>query len=207
MVSGQRQGRPSRPGGKPDAILRAAWKLIRHYGYGKTTIAEVAREAGVGKGTVYLYFRSKEEIMLALVDATNERITEELERIAASGLPAADRARRCLLHRVLTIYDLVHRYPHGEDVISSMKPAIARRIDRHVKAQGEILAAVLEETEAADPAGTAHLLAELFELLTPPYYRFRTRKSLEEFATSVVDLVLGGLRGVPVASQAERNES
>jgi len=202
MVSGQRSERPSRPGGKPDAILRAAWKLIRHYGYGKTTIAEVAREAGVGKGTVYLYFRSKEEIMLALVDWTNERINDHLRRIAQSDLPPEERVRRCLLHRVLRIYDLVHRYPHGEDVISSMKPAIARRIDRHVQDQGEILAGILDR----EPADTAHLLAEIFELLTPPYYRFRTRKSLEQFASRVADLVLGGL-AQPALTQARRDES
>ncbi|MHC4931029.1 MAG: TetR/AcrR family transcriptional regulator [Planctomycetota bacterium] len=202
MVSGQRSARPSKPGGKPDAILRAAWKLIRHYGYTKTTIAEVAHEAGVGKGTVYLYFRSKEEIMLALVDWTNERINDELRRIAQSDLPPEERVRRCLMHRVLTIYDLVHRYPHGEDVISSMKPAIARRIDRHVRDQGEILAGILDQA----PAGAAHLLAELFELLTPPYYRFRTRRSLEEFASKVADLVLAGL-AEPALTQARRERS
>ncbi|MHC4224149.1 MAG: TetR/AcrR family transcriptional regulator [Planctomycetota bacterium] len=200
MVSGQRSERPSKLGGKPDAILRAAWKLIRHYGYGKTTIAEVAREAGVGKGTVYLYFRSKEEIMLALVDWTNERINDHLRRIAQSDLSPEKRVRRCLLHRVLTIYDLVHRYPHGEDVISSMKPAIARRIDRHVRDQGEILAGILDS-----PAETAHLLAELFELLTPPYYRFRTRRSLEKFASDVADLALAGL-AKPALTQARRDQ-
>jgi AcrR family transcriptional regulator len=72
---------------KRDAILHAAWGLIRHYGYGKTTIDDIARQAKVGKGTVYLYFRSKKDIMLALTDLTNQRITRELERIASEDKP------------------------------------------------------------------------------------------------------------------------
>jgi len=200
MFSGQVEFSESRPG-KGEAILQAAWKLIRHYGYRKTTIAEIAEAAEVGKGTVYLYFRSKDEILLALVDATNERITRDLERIAAGGGRPADRLRDSLLHRVMRIYDLVHRYPHGEEVITSIKPAIVRRIDRHVRAQGDILEGIIQagcatgDFAVEDPGAIGQTLAGLFELLTPPYYRFGTRKDLERFAGQVVDLLLSGLRG------------
>jgi AcrR family transcriptional regulator len=184
---------------KGETILQAAWRLIRHYGYGKTTIADIAAEAGVGKGTVYLYFRSKEEIMLALVDLTGERISRDLERIAAGPGSAAARLQESLLHRVMTIRDLVHRYPHGEDVISSIKPAIVGRIERHLRRQGEILEGLLREGIAsgemavADPGAVAQLLAGLFELLTPPYYRFPSRGGLERFARQLTELLLRGL--------------
>jgi AcrR family transcriptional regulator len=188
------------PYSKHERILQATWRLIRHYGLAKTTIRDIAREAGIGKGTVYLYFGSKAEIMLALVDRTNERITEDLERIARSSAPAEARLRECLLHRVLTIFDLVHRYPHGEEVISRMKPEIVRRIDRYVRRQGEILGGIINEgcgtgeLETRDPAGTGLTLANLFELLTPPYYRLGTRKQLERFAEELLDLLVCGIR-------------
>jgi AcrR family transcriptional regulator len=184
---------------KREAILAAAWRLIRHYGYGKTTIAEIAEGAGVGKGTVYLYFKSKEEIMLALVDATSQRIQQDLEAIADGEGPATARLRACLLHRVLTLHDLVQRYPHGEEVITSFKPAIARHIEQHLHRQGNLLAELIREGVDAgemasdDPQGTGELLAELFELLTPPYYRLAARAELERFAGQTVDLLLRGL--------------
>jgi AcrR family transcriptional regulator len=200
MIFGQLSSSPAASGAKADkrqVILKAAWKLIRHYGYSKVTISDIAKGAGTGKGTIYLYFRSKDEIMLALVDMTNERITRDLEKIAASGGPPQDRLRECLLHRIMTIYDLVHRYPHGEDVITSIKPEIVKRIDRHVEGQAQLLARILGEGDFAkaveDPGTTALTLAGLFELLTPPYYRFRSRKSLERFANQVMDLLLNGL--------------
>ena len=188
---------------KRDAILHAAWGLIRHYGYNKTTIDDIAREAKVGKGTVYLYFKSKKEIMLALTDLTNERITRELERIASDDKPPEERIRACVLFRLMTLFDLVNRYPHSEDVIASILPEIVERLDRYVRRHGELLGQIVAEgcssgiLVAEDSEATGQLLANLFEFMTPPYYRFNSRKSLEGFAGQVVDLVLNGLRRKP----------
>lgn len=185
---------------KRDAILHAAWGLIRHYGYSKTTIDDIAKKAGVGKGTVYLYFKSKTDIMLGLTDLTNERITTELERIASQKDPPEERLRACVVYRLMTLYDLSHRYPHSEDVIASMLPEIVERLDRYVRRHGELLGQIVREgctagiLTAEDPAATGHLLADLFEFMTPPYYRFNSRESLERFAGEVVDLMLGGLK-------------
>ena len=185
---------------KRDAILHAAWALIRHYGYSKTTIDDIARKAGIGKGTVYLYFRSKTDIMLALTDLTNERITSELERIAAENKPPEERLRACIIYRIMTLFDLVHRYPHSEDVIASILPEIVERLDRYVRRHGELLGQIvrLGRSEgllvSQDPEATGQLLANLFEFMTPPYYRFKSRESLERFAGEVVDLMLVGLR-------------
>ncbi len=186
-------------GAKREAILHAAWALIRHYGYGKTTIDDIAKKAGVGKGTVYLYFKSKTDIMLSLTDLTNERITVELERIAAQNSPPQQRLRECVIYRVMTLYDLVNRYAHGGDVIASILPEIVERLDGYVRRHGELLAQIVNEgvekgtITAKDPAATGQLLAELFEFLTPPYYRFNSREALKKFSGDVVDLLLVGL--------------
>ncbi len=198
MSSGQK--RRQTKNGKRDAILQAAWKLIRHYGYNKTTIEDIAQEAGVGKGTAYLYFKSKAEIMLSLTELTNNRITADLERIAAGPGGPEERLRACVLHRLLTLFDIVQKYPHGSEVISSMLPEIVERLDRYVRAYGELFAGLLREgvasgeLEAADPRATGRLLAELFEFLTPPYYRLKSRRSLERFASNTLDLFFLGIR-------------
>src|SRR5712691_7258046 len=48
---------------KRAAILRAAIRVFAHNGYFNSKVADIAREAGVADGTVYLYFKSKEEIL------------------------------------------------------------------------------------------------------------------------------------------------
>ena len=54
-------------------ILDAAVNLFLHYGYDKTTVSDIAREAGVSKGAIYLHFASKDALLEALI--TRETMT------------------------------------------------------------------------------------------------------------------------------------
>ncbi|MBE0689783.1 MAG: TetR/AcrR family transcriptional regulator [Anaerolineae bacterium] len=65
-------------------ILDAAFALITHYGYDKTTVDEIAREAGISKGAIYLHFKSKEALFEALIMRESESLSEQLmERVMA----------------------------------------------------------------------------------------------------------------------------
>ena len=54
--------------GKREAILEAAFKVIADKGYFETRVEDIARAAGVAKGTVYLHFKDKADIYIGLVD-------------------------------------------------------------------------------------------------------------------------------------------
>lgn len=197
MHFGQKKKSPKHE--KREVILQASWKLIHQYGYQKTTIEDIARGAGIAKGTIYLYFRSKSEIMLTLVDQTNLRIADEQDRIAAKSNPAVEKLRACLMHRVMTLFDIINRYPHGEEMVTSLLPDIVNRLDWYVTRHGELLGRIIAEGcaervfDVADPRESGQLLARLFEHLTPPYYRFDSRKSLEQFTNHLLDLLSSGL--------------
>ncbi len=79
---------------KREAILRAATRVFAHNGYFNSKVADIAREAGVADGTVYLYFKSKEEILHSIFDrSVDEAITDgrkQLETLAN----ARDKLRR-----------------------------------------------------------------------------------------------------------------
>jgi AcrR family transcriptional regulator len=59
-------------------ILDAAAALIAHYGYDKTTMDDIAREAGVSKGALYLHFKSKDALVETLILRESERVGEGL---------------------------------------------------------------------------------------------------------------------------------
>src|SRR5687767_6522196 len=59
-------------GDKREAILRAAISVFARCGYFNSKVADIAREAGVADGTVYLYFKSKEEILHSIFDRSVE---------------------------------------------------------------------------------------------------------------------------------------
>jgi len=57
---------------KRDTILRAATRVFARNGYFNSKVADIASAAGVADGTVYLYFKSKEEILHSIFDRTME---------------------------------------------------------------------------------------------------------------------------------------
>ena len=59
-------------GDKREAIMRAAISVFAHNGYFNSKVADIAREAGVADGTVYLYFKSKEDILHSIFDRSVE---------------------------------------------------------------------------------------------------------------------------------------
>lgn len=77
-------------------ILDAARMEFARHGVGETTVEDIARAAGVAKGTVYLYYRSKDEILKQLLDRDLTELREEtLPSIQAPG-DLEERLRRYL---------------------------------------------------------------------------------------------------------------
>lgn len=67
---------------KREAILRAAISVFARCGYFNSKVADIAREAGVADGTVYLYFKSKEEILHSIFDrSVDEALGAAKERV------------------------------------------------------------------------------------------------------------------------------
>jgi TetR/AcrR family transcriptional regulator, fatty acid metabolism regulator protein len=60
--------RDSTPGPKRDAILRAAIDVFADRGFFTAQVADIARAAGVAAGTVYLYFKSKDDLLVSIFD-------------------------------------------------------------------------------------------------------------------------------------------
>ena len=90
-----------------DAILDATDRLLARFGYRKMTVEDIAVEVGIGKGTIYLHFTSKEEIVLSHIDRIVERVKDRLREIAVSDAAASERLRQMLLMRVLFRFDSI----------------------------------------------------------------------------------------------------
>jgi TetR/AcrR family fatty acid metabolism transcriptional regulator len=73
--------------GKHEAILRAAIRVFARNGYFNSKVADVAREAGVADGTVYLYFKNKDDLLLSIItemlNSFIARAREETARLAS----------------------------------------------------------------------------------------------------------------------------
>lgn len=87
---------------REERILDAAATLLVRWGYRKTTIDDVAREAGVGKGTIYLHWKDKTELFRAAIWRASEQTTEDvMQRILAD--PEGGLFHRLWTHGMLAI--------------------------------------------------------------------------------------------------------
>lgn len=193
----------SAPADLRDTILDAAERLIARFGYKKMTMDDLACEAGIGKGTTYLHFPSKAEVVLGTIDRIVERLLEHLRAIAASPVDPATKVRQMLVKRVLFRFDSVKEYSEGlDELLRALRPAYLLRRGKYLAAEAGVFAQVLAEGRdggtfaCADPAaGAKTLLAATNSLL--PYSLSRrelgSRRKVEQQVTLIADLLLGGL--------------
>ena len=79
-------------------LVEAACAVFAEKGYASTRVAEIAERAGVGKGTVYEYFSSKEELLFAVFETINADISSRMNDALASGETTEEQ-----LHNVLRL--------------------------------------------------------------------------------------------------------
>ncbi|MBA3357127.1 MAG: TetR/AcrR family transcriptional regulator [Pyrinomonadaceae bacterium] len=193
-----------------EGILNATERLLARYGYRKMTVEDIAREVGVGKGTIYLHFSSKEEIVLSHVDRIVDRLKERLHAIAQSNATAAIRLRLMLLTRVLFRFDSIQHYTQSlNDLLAALRPGLLARRAHYFDDEAQILADVLNqgrdagEFEFGDALSTAYALLHATNALLP--YSLSTielgeREEVKEKTDAVADLILHGLLLKPNAA-------
>lgn len=186
-----------------DAILEAAPRLLGRLGYRKSTMDDLAREAGVGRRSIYVHFTSKEEVFLASIDRVVENLMTELETIAASDAAPADRLQRMLVTRVLFRFDSVHGYYQSlDEMFSVLRPAYLERRERYIESEALVFARVCAEGERdgtlqlSDAAETARTLLLATNALLPYSLNTRelgSRREIERQAERIAELVVRGL--------------
>jgi AcrR family transcriptional regulator len=85
-------------------ILDVAAALILRWGYNKTTIDDIARQAGVAKGTIYLHWNTREELFAALLRRERAHMSADVRRRIAAD-PQGGTLRSVLKHTALALID------------------------------------------------------------------------------------------------------
>jgi AcrR family transcriptional regulator len=186
-----------------DTILDATDHLLARYGYKKMTMEDLAQEVGIGKGTIYLHFKSKEEVVLSHIDRIIDRLKERLTSIAGSDAPAPERLKSMLIERVLFRFDSVQHYSQSlNDLLAALRPNLLARRKRFFEEEALVFAEVLKggkqkgDFEFEDALTTAHTLLLATNSLLPYSLSARElgeRGDVKEKVSRIADLLLTGL--------------
>ena len=177
-------------------IMAAARKRFERFGYRATSIALIARDAGIAVGTIYLYFKNKEQILVALFDESNARWMAEAERAASQPGSAEQRLLRVAQASIeRNQRDQLLRAVMNRDLEMILAPLCEEFRDQVLRHNVEVMANVIRdgvrtgELRSTDAEKTAFVLWTTADaLLTQKQFRY------EELLPTYIGIVRDGLR-------------
>ena len=126
-----------------DSILEAAETLFQKWGIRKTTMEDIAREAGKGKSSIYYYFKNKEAVLEAVAMAQADRIT----RIVREEVEKKKTAREKLLAYVYTSFYETRRaitlYEIARGEMSANRGVVRKVMDKYYALEEEVVEGIL----------------------------------------------------------------
>ncbi len=182
-------------------ILDAAEERLWHYGFKKTTIDEIAADAGVGKGTVYLYFDSKEDIALAIMAHFKAESIERLQEIVrAPEKDPVQKLKEMLTGPILMAHERCLQSPSALEMIVAVRPHIQVRMRPYLDQEIALIAQVLEDGNREgrfavdDSVQTAQTLKRMCAGFLPPYPCVEGAGMIRSEVESIVELAYCGFR-------------
>jgi TetR/AcrR family fatty acid metabolism transcriptional regulator len=192
--------RPER-GDKRDAILRGAIETFAARGYFTAQVADVARAAGVAAGTVYLYFRGKDDLLISIFERTmKEAIAEGKASVARLTDPVDQLHEVARLHlgrmgrdRALAIVFQIELRQSTKfmERFSATHLREYLGVIRDVMVRGQKIGAFRTEV---NPTLAAKLFFGALDEMATNWVLSRRRYSLAAEADAIVDLFVGGMR-------------
>jgi AcrR family transcriptional regulator len=197
------QTRPARrrPAERPAEILEAAATVFAQQGYDRATTREIAALAGVSEGTLYRYFDSKRDILLAVIDQTGESWMHDLDDIEPGTFDEV------LTQMMAQRMHAANRHPLTILTLQQamLDPEVGRHFDvRIAEAQDHIMERFRQLVEAGALRPIAPFVAEEafgsiimgltigMELATRGWHREPLPP--EEISRAMIDVLMNGLR-------------
>ena len=187
-----------------DLILDGVDVLLARYGYRKMTMDDLARYVGIGKGTIYLHFPSKEDLTLSHISRIVDRLLEKLRAIAAGTESFEVRLEKMMMTRVLFRFDSVQHYKESlNELLSDLRPALLARRQNYFEKEAAVFADLLRKAKksgtffCSDPHSTAWAIITATNSLLPyslSVSELGSRKETEIRAKQVASLLLKGLK-------------
>lgn len=186
-----------------DRLLDAADRLLADGGYACMTVESLAREVGIGKGSVYLLFPSKQEVALAAIDRNADRVYASLARLAAAPESAARRLHLMLRARILERFDYARGHSGSlDDLLADFRPELLSRRARQFSREARLFARVLAEGASrrellrVPPRATAEALITATNSLLPfslSATELGHRRTVTARAERLIRLLLAGM--------------
>jgi AcrR family transcriptional regulator len=187
--------RRAQEGNRREDLLRVCARLFREKGFDGTSIRDISQAAGMHSGSPFYHFKSKQEMLVAVMEQGLTEGLRHLEAIAALKLPPAEKFRKLVRAHLGTLCDAGHDFiPVMLYDWRSLTPANRRRVIALKDRYDALWQRVTEELIAAGLMRGDAQLARLFTFgvlnWTARWYHAGGRKSLDEIAEEAAAFLL-----------------
>jgi AcrR family transcriptional regulator len=193
---------------RAELILEAAQELFSRYGYERTSIDDIAQHLGIGKGSVYLDFRTKEDILVALLTRHANYVLNFVQELVDNGGSPLKTLSKILEEPCLIVFDKVKRDIHTPEGLIYSSTSFKDRFSTFYKRKRSlILEVLLRASEAGEipkknaTEDVAQLVMMSTSSIYPPYLdnysestEPMTRELLQKRAKALVRLIIAGLK-------------
>lgn len=181
-------------------ILDAASSRFLHYGYGKTTMSEIAADCNMSTGNLYRYFPSKLDIAEMFVRVLRrEQVARLREVLETDAIPASEKLRRFMQLKFKLAYQRFHDKPKAYELSSELIAARPKVAIEWENAEGRVLSEILIEGDSAgefavdDARKMAKIVQDtVYRFTSPAVFHEGERDELAEELDGVIDLILDG---------------
>jgi len=189
--------------GKLEAIRQAATHVFATKGYHDATVSEIARVANVGKGTVYFYYPSKEDILLAILEFHFEKMMSLIENIEQLDAGPAEAIRIVLgdamrrLEEDPDLFRIMEQQPllYHERVKERFEESFSLMVERTARLlQSGIDAGILRPLDTRLAASVLLNTAAAFPLYLSLYQAGEREGQLDHLAEELSNLVWSAIR-------------
>ena len=130
---------------KKPAILSAARSRFYRYGIRKTTMQEIAGDVGIAVGTLYLYFKNKEEILGACTEAFEQRHRQKAESILATSASPEEKLRCYVTARFQIAKETREGSDHAAEIARSVLRLWPERLQAESALMMKTVASILQQ--------------------------------------------------------------
>ncbi|HEX4057379.1 MAG TPA: TetR/AcrR family transcriptional regulator [Galbitalea sp.] len=183
----------------PERLMRVSVELFAEQGYAQTSVQQIVDAAGVTKGALYHYFKSKDDLLFDIYDRLLSLQSEHLAAIVARGLDPVETVRLICEDVIVTSIDWLHEATVFFGSQHMLSPERQREVKRRRREYNDAFEAVLERGRAdgvfRKDIPPAILIAHFF---SDPHYLAQWYSpggplSKQQVAGELTDLYVAGL--------------
>ena len=184
-----------------EIILAAAVNRFSNYGYNKTTMAEIAEDAGMSAANIYRYYKNKEEIAAACAKNCMCQRTDILKDIVRdTSLNATEKLENYVYKTLQVSHELSLENRKIEEIVAEITKSRPDLVHNKINNETALLTEIIsygnqigefDVDDVVDTATAIHSMLVLFDV--PMFMHLFTKEEFEKKASSVIKLLIAGL--------------